>query len=112
MVKLSLKKVITNACLHNDEMETILIEIKHIVSSRPLIHQSKDNNTNALVPLHLLYSHNSAKLVLGYRAVTLNNMNELQNPQKYIDTLMRKLWNKFYDEYMILLWETNFWGHP
>ncbi len=61
-VKLCLKKVLANARLTFDELNTTLVEIEAVLNCRPLTYLYSDSTEEALTPSHLL---------LGRRLLTL-----------------------------------------
>lgn len=85
-----------------DEIEIILIEIEHVINTHQII---PNNCVEDLNPWHLLHGCNSAKLVLPNRSIALNNREKIQNRQKYIGTLLNKLWKRFLNEYTISIRE-------
>ena len=59
--KRCMRKVLRNACLRYEELETVLIEIEATINNRPITYIDTDGITEALTPNHLM--HGRAKCV-------------------------------------------------
>ena len=53
--KRCLRKVLRNACLTYEELETVLIEIEATINNRPITYIDTDDNAEALTPNHLMH---------------------------------------------------------
>lgn len=71
IVKSCLKKVIGNAYLNYEEVNTILVEIENSLNSRPLTYISDENYDEALTPYHLLHGRN---INSGYVSISENEV--------------------------------------
>ena len=54
-VKRCLRKVLSNARVKYDELETILIEVEGTINSRPLTYEYDEVGSEVLTPAHLIY---------------------------------------------------------
>ena len=59
-LKMSLRKVLTNAKLSNNELNTTLVEIEATMANRPLTY-AYDEADEMLTPAHLMYVKNSIR---------------------------------------------------
>ena len=59
-LKMSLRKVLTNAKLSNNELNTTLVEIEATMANRPLTY-AYDEADKMLTPAHLMYVKNSIR---------------------------------------------------
>ena len=106
IMKDSLHKVVRNAKLTFDELNTILVEIEAMMNSRPLSYFSEDD-LEPITPYHLLHGRN----ITGdfeYNLMSQKNMTECDTLTKraaYIRLLIKNYWSRFYNEYTVALRE-------
>ena len=106
IVKDSLHKVVKNAKLNFDELNTFLHEIESMMNSRPLTYIS-DDNMEPITPYHLLHGRNIASSY-GHNLLNQREMNENEIMVKrvqYVRLLIEKYWCRFYHEYTVALRE-------
>ena len=106
LVKRCLKKIVGNACLTLEELETILIEIESVVNSRPLTFVNSDFDEEPITP---------SSLVIGRRLLTLPRIEHdleiddskisLTQRQLYLKTLLKHFWSRWSREYLLNLRE-------
>ena len=104
VVKNALRKNLRNAKVNYVELETLLIEIEGMINARPLTYISDDpNNTEPITPYHLLHGRN----ILISKGNLCNETSErnLTNRATYLQTLIEKIWKRFYHEYTTALRE-------
>ncbi|KRX13015.1 Tigger transposable element-derived protein 6, partial [Trichinella nelsoni] len=115
-VKESLKKVLGNTRLEEDELRTVLCEIEARINSRPLTFVGDDpNDPNPLTPFHFLIGRefrNVHEIPHGedndppYGAPTTK---ELSRRWKYRRTLVDNLWKRWKNEYVVNLSQRKKW---
>ena len=106
LVKRCLKKIVANAHLTFEELETILIEIESVVNSRPLTFVNSDFDEEPITP---------SSLVIGRRLLTLprienyleidDSKTSLTQRQLYLKTLLKHFWSRWSREYLLNLRE-------
>ena len=104
IIKFLLRKVVGNAKLKFDELNTILTKVASILNSRPLTYLSKENYDVAMTPYHMMYgrnilynNHSKQDLVTDVTA------EDVQNRLKYIKTVLQHFWNLLHAEYTTAL---------
>ena len=104
IVKEALKKIVGNAMLTYEELETVLCEIEMITNSRPLTYIYNDvAEGEVITPSHLAIGRR-----LMSKDLDNNNgddINELSNIDitrryRYLKTLLHHYWNRFHTEYL------------
>ena len=98
IVKSSLHKVCGHAKLKYDELVTILVEIEHMMNSRPLTYLSEEN-IEAITPYHLMNGRNLADRGSHVRMYCGNESVNLKNRASYVSSLINQYWKRFYHEY-------------
>ncbi|XP_065061287.1 uncharacterized protein LOC135688384 [Rhopilema esculentum] len=106
LVKRCLRKIVGNARLNYEELETILIEIESVVNSRPLTYVSGDFAGEPLTP---------SSLVIGRRLIDTPNVEtyaeydssktKLTHRQSHLKSLLKHFWNRWSSEYLLTLRE-------
>ena len=101
LVKRCLKKVIGNAHITYEELETVVIEIEGVLNSRPLAYLYDDISEEPLTP---------STLVIGHRLLTqsqFQNVTDLESSKtslvkrsKYLKQLLQHFWSRFSKEYL------------
>ena len=110
IVKDSLHKVIHNAKLNFEELNTILVEIESMMNSRPLTYLT-DDEMEALTPYHLLHGRN----IRSTCSLNLLNKKEMSEHEiltkrvTYVKLLIENYWNRFYHEYTVALRERTYY---
>ena len=101
LVKRCLKKIVANAHLTFEELDTILIEIEGIINSRPLTYVDADSLDEPLTP---------SSLVSGRRLLTKtpfdpnlsldSSKTSLSTRESYLKLLLKHFWTRFLREYL------------
>ena len=101
LVERCLKKIVANAHLTFEELDTILIEIEGIINSRPLTYVDANSLDEPLTP---------SSLVSGRRPLTktpfdpnfsLDSSNtSLSTRESYLKLLLKHFWTRFLREYI------------
>jgi len=97
-VKRCLRKSIGRTLVNYDELNTVLIEVKSIVNSRPLTYVSDDSEgvNYTLTPSHLIYGRKMSNIPnVGHYEVISTNEN-LSTRAKRHRTLLSKQWRRQY----------------
>ncbi|KRZ65356.1 hypothetical protein T10_2495, partial [Trichinella papuae] len=115
-VKESLKRVLGNTLLEEDELRTVLCEIEARVNSRPLTFIGEDpRDPNPLTPFHFLIGrefrniheiHHGEDDDPTYGAPTSN---ELSRRWRYRRTLVNNFWKRWKNEYVVNLSQRKKW---
>ncbi|KRZ81507.1 hypothetical protein T08_10118, partial [Trichinella sp. T8] len=115
-VKESLKKVLGNTRLEEDEFRTVLCEIEARINSRPLTFVGDDpNDPNPLTPFHFLIGReyrnvhetpHGEDIDPPYGAPTTK---ELSRRWKYRRTLVDNMWKRWKNEYVVNLSQRKKW---
>ena len=105
VVKDTLYKVIGNASLHYEELNTVLCEIESVINSRPLTYVSDDIDSEPITPSHLLHGRTITNVNRESKPVVQLNGDDIRNRLKYLENVMRHYWNRFYHEYTVALRE-------
>eukprot|EP00794_Sanderia_malayensis_P013531 gene13531-biopygen10799 len=102
LVKRCLRKVLGNAKLSFDELQTVLVEIESTLNSRPLTYQYDELGEQVLTPSHLIFGRRLATLSEQYE-ISMNRDDEQNSLSRRFDYLTRKLthfWNRWKREYL------------
>ncbi|GFX36549.1 integrase catalytic domain-containing protein [Trichonephila clavipes] len=105
-VKLALRKTVGRTTLFRDELETFLIEIEGVLSSRPLTYIfSEFNEPEPLTPSHMILGRRVNSLPparLNFDS-NLSNMKVLIKEFNYRERLLNMFWTKWPKEYIFML---------
>jgi len=106
LVKRSLRKVLGNAKLTYEELETVVVQVEGTLNSRPLTQVESEFCEQPLTPSHL---------VIGRRLATLPTPQEfsddeqdesaIQKRARYLGRLIKHFWNRWVKEYLLNLRE-------
>ena len=95
LVKRCLKKVLGNARLSYEELESVLVETEGVLNSRPLTYVYDDLSEAPLTPSHLVIG----RRLLEQPLVTDSPMNTLGKRERYLNRILthyRSRWKKEY----------------
>jgi len=110
-VKRCLKKVLGNARISLDELNTVLAEVECILNSRPLSYMSDEADGEVLTPSHLLVGHRLLTLPTGVetnlKLDESDNEYVLSKRFLYLTRLLSHFWNRWRREYLTDLRETH-----
>ena len=101
-----MKKVLGQALVTREELETILTEVEYILNNRPLTYVDGSLDYDPLTPSDLLYGFKLCEMPFS-----LENMDEkvtfdtkiLTRRQRYLLELKDKMWMRWKDEYLTSL---------
>jgi len=106
-----LKKVLGNARISLDELNTVLAEVECILNSRPLSYMSDEADGEVLTPSHLLVGHRLLTLPTGVetnlKLDESDNEYVLSKRFLYLTRLLSHFWNRWRREYLTDLRETH-----
>ena len=107
ITKRCLKAVVKYQLLHEDALDTLLIETESIVNSRPLISVSDDiNDLEPLTPNHFLIGRLSPNT--NFTNITEKNVNS-RTKWKSVQAATNMYWKGWIKEYLLLLTLQNKW---
>ena len=97
-VKIALKHTLKETAPAEETLWTLLVEIEHMINSRPLTHVSTDpSDEEALTPNHFLIGSSSGYLRLEkYELETINSRKQFEVVQKMANTF----WKRWIREYL------------
>ena len=101
-VKRTLRKVLGNARLNYQELETVLIEIEGNLNNRPMTYEYEELGEETLTPAHLLYGRRLATLPDEH--IEKNN-DDLKGRLEYLTQRLNHFWNRWQHEYLVNLRE-------
>ena len=110
-VKRCLRKVLGNARISFDELNTVLAEVECILNSRPLSYMSDEVDGQVLTPSHLLVGRRLLTLPTGVE--TNSKIDESENEYVlskrflHLTRLLSHFWNRWRREYLTDLRETH-----
>ena len=104
LVKRTLRKVLGNARLCFEELETILIETEGMLNNRPLTYLYEEATEDVLTPNHLIFGHRLGTLPDAEVDSADEDTDEGKH-MKYIRTRQQHLWNRWEKEYLTNLRE-------
>ena len=106
IIKSSLRKVIGNAKLKFDELNTLLIEVESMLNSRPLTYLSEENYDVAITPYHMMFGRNILNNCYVNKDLNVDiTKKDVNNRVKYMEVVLQHFWNRFYVEYTTALRE-------
>ena len=104
LVKRTLRKVLGNARLRFEELETILIETEGMLNNRPLTYLYEEATEDVLTPNHLIFGHRLGTLP-DAEVDSADEDTDEGKCMKYIRTRQQHLWNRWEKEYLTNLRE-------
>ena len=104
LVKRTLRKVLGNARLRFEELETILIETEGMLNNRPLTYLYEEATEDVLMPNHLIFGHRLGTLP-DAEVDSADEDTDEGKRMKYIRTRQQHLWNRWEKEYLTNLRE-------
>ena len=108
-VKKCLRKVLGNAKLSHDELNTLLTEIECTVNSRPLTYQYNDLD-EVLTPPHLIYGCRLSPLSDNFHLdsdTDLENSDILSRRFSYLSRKLQHFWGRWRRKYLVDLRESH-----
>ena len=96
LVKRCLKKVLGNAKLSYEELETVLIETEGVLNSRPLTYVYDELSEGPLTPSHLVIG----RRLLDQSPVITAPMSTLARRERYLNYLLAHFRNRWKEEYL------------
>ena len=96
LVKRCLKKVLGNAKLSYEELETVLIETEGVLNSRPLTYVYDELSEGPLTPSHLVIG----RRLLDQSPVVTAPMSTLARRERYLNNLLAHFRNRWKEEYL------------
>ena len=108
-VKKCLRKVLGNARLSYDELNTLLTEIECTVNSRPLTYQYNDPD-EVLTPSHLIHGRRLSPLSDSFHLdsdTDLDNSDILSKRFRYLSRKLQHFWGRWRKEYLVDLRESH-----
>ena len=110
-VKRCLRKVLGNARISFDELNTVLAEVECILNSRPLSYMSDEVDGEVLTPSHLLVGRRLLTLPTGVETnLKLDDSDKeyaLSKRFLHLTRLLSHFWNRWRREYLTDLRETH-----
>ena len=112
MTKAALKKVLGWTHTTLESLQTIVVEVKAVLNSRPLTHTSSDvTDAEPITPSHLLYGRPIVSL--PHRDVqddeiddpTYGEASDIERRTKIQSQLLHHFWNRWSKEYLTALHE-------
>ena len=101
LVKRCLKKIVANAHLTFEELNTILIEIEGIINSRPLTYVDADSLDEPLTPSSLVSGRRlSTKTPFDPNLSLDSSKTSLSTRESYLKLLLKHFWTRFLREYL------------
>ena len=106
IIKNCLKKVIWKSCLRYYEVETVLVEIEHMLNSRPLTYMSEENYAESITPLHLLYGRDiNRKNSDINHFIELSEASDARKQLSNLQQIISHINKRFYNECILALRE-------
>lgn len=99
-VKRCLRKVIGNAKLSYDELNTCLIEVEATINNRPLTYMYEEPGSEPLTPSHLMYGHRLNALPDSCRIVDNIDSVAISRRYRYLLTKLDNFWTRWRREYL------------
>ena len=101
-VKRCLKKVLLNSRLTYEELQTVIKEVESIINNRPLVFLYDAVNDVTLTPNKLLFGRNLPVIAPSHEILIEKS---LTKRAKYLDTVLKQWWDRWYSDYLIELRE-------
>ena len=96
LVKRCLKKVLGNAKLSYEELESVLIETEGVLNSRPLTYVYEELSEDPLTPSHLV----TGRRLLDKPIVSTESLRTMARRERYLQTLLTHFKNRWRTEYL------------
>ena len=96
LVKRCLKKVLGNAKLSYEELESVLIETEGVLNSRPLTYVYEELSEDPLTPSHLVIG----RRLLDKPTVSTESLRTMARRERYLQTLLTHFKNRWRTEYL------------
>ena len=100
--KTLLRKTLQTAKLTDEELQTVLYEVKQIINNRPITYYYSDNEESCLTPNHLLYGR-----TLKYSNLFSGSTPEQLITPKKLDNLLSHFLERWKKEYLVNIRETH-----
>ncbi|XP_054706599.1 uncharacterized protein LOC129216409 [Uloborus diversus] len=103
-VKDCLRKIVGKALLNFEEMSTLLTEIETVLNLRPLTYVYNDNSEPLpLTPMHFLNFGREPQYPINFAGIVENESkrSSLLKRKKYQSLLLRQLWIKWKQQYLL-----------
>lgn len=110
LTKVSLKKILGNACVTMETLQTVIVEIEALLNDRPLTHVSSSiDDLEPLTPAHLLYGRRILPFP-GYNTEDLPDpgtdaYQSITKRAKTLQHLIDQFWRRWRTEYITQLRE-------
>ncbi|XP_064479221.1 uncharacterized protein LOC135392441 [Ornithodoros turicata] len=103
-VKNTLRRSLSKALLHHDELITILTEIEAIVNSRPLttVHDTPEDSS-VLTPAHFLVGKRLTTLPTDKVTSTASDWSSLNKSYRRREQLLNSFWTRWRKDYLLQL---------
>ena len=102
-VKRCMKKTLGKSRLAYDELQTVLLDIEHILNSRPLCHIFDVEDDDILTPNHIMFGR---KLNMINTSVDIDKKEEcITKRYKYMKYLIAHFWERWRKDYVLALRE-------
>ncbi|KRY02933.1 hypothetical protein T12_14902, partial [Trichinella patagoniensis] len=110
-MKNALRKVLGKALLRSWELHTVLCELEARINDRPLTLLSEDPHDCApLTPAHFLIGRELASLPIPAASASApTNASSLRKRWRHQQLLMKHLWNRWLEEYLVTLTSRGKW---
>ena len=99
-VKRCLKKVLGNARLTFEEMDTILIEVEGVLNSRPLTYIHSELEEEPLTPSSLVCGKRLLSTPSESKVAAKSTLSDLTKRESYLKTLLNHFWSRWRREYL------------
>ena len=96
LVKRCLKKVLGNAKLSYEELESVLIETEGVLNSRPLTYVYEELSEDPLTPSHLVIG----RRLLDKPTVSTESLRTMARRERYLQSLLTHFKNRWRTEYL------------
>ena len=96
LVKRCLKKVLGNANLSYEELESVLIETEGVLNSRPLTYVYEELSEDPLTPSHLVIG----RRLLDKPTVSTESLRTMARRERYLQSLLTHFKNRWRTEYL------------
>ena len=104
--KRCLKKILGNALLTYEELETVVVQVEGIMNSRPLTFVSSEDLEEPLTPAHLMTGERlltQRHLPPSSSPIELNSQEECTRRYRHVQKLITQFWARWQREYLLEL---------